>query len=81
MLTFYVFMKELTASIWYLRAVNIHKIGIWLRSNPLWITIRLGNIGNQGMQHFPTHELHISALEVGKRGSKLRPYVTIIHLE
>ena len=28
-----------------------HKIGIWLSSNPSWITIWLGNIGNQGMQH------------------------------
>ena len=28
-----------------------HKIRIWLSSNPSWITIRLGNIGNQGMQH------------------------------
>ena len=33
------------------------------------------------MQHFPTHELHISALEVGKRGSELWPQVRIIHLE
>ena len=55
---------------------------IWLSSNPSRITIRLGNIGNQSMQKFfPTHKLHISALGVGKRGSKLWPYVRIIHLE
>ena len=28
-----------------------HKIGIWLSSNPSGIPIRLGNTGNQGMQH------------------------------
>ena len=60
---------------------TLHKIGIWLSSSPSWITIRLGNTGNQDMQHFPTHELHISALEVGKRGSKLRPHARIIHPE
>ena len=46
------------------------KIEIWLSSNPSRIIIRLGNIGNQGMRHFPTYKLHISALGVGKRGSK-----------
>ena len=30
---------------------TFHKIRIWLSSNPSWIIIRLGNTGNQGMQH------------------------------
>ena len=33
--------------------LTFHKIGIWLSSNPSWITIQLGNIGNEGMQHSP----------------------------
>ena len=33
--------------------LTFHKIRMWLSSNPSWITIRLGNIGNQGMQHSP----------------------------
>ena len=32
---------------------TFHKIRIWLSSNPSWITIRLYNIGNEGMQHSP----------------------------
>ena len=40
-----------------------HMIGIWLSTNLLWITLRLDNIGNQGMQSLPTYKLHISALE------------------
>ena len=34
-------------------SLTSHKIGIWLSSNPSWITIRLSNIGNQGTQHSP----------------------------
>ena len=32
-------------------SLTSHKIRIWLSSNPSWITVWLGNIGNQGMQH------------------------------
>ena len=31
--------------------LTFHKIGICLSFSPSWITIRLGNTGNQGMQH------------------------------
>ena len=39
-----------------------HKIGIWSSTNLLWTTLRLDNIGNQGMLHSSYSKLHISAL-------------------
>ena len=52
----------------FLHPLTSHKIGIWLSSNPSWITIRLGNIGNQGMWHSPYLQTpHISIRSREKR--------------
>jgi hypothetical protein len=61
--------------------LTFHKIGIWLSSNPSWITILLGDIGNQGMRHSPYLQTPHISLRSRERGSKLRPHVRIIHLE
>ena len=59
----------------------LHKIGIWLSSNPSRIIIRLGNIGNQGLQRSPyLYTPHIS-LRSRENRVKRRPHVRIIHLE
>ena len=42
---------------------TFHKIGIWLSTNLLRTTLRLGNTGNQGMLHSSYPKLHISALD------------------
>ena len=42
---------------------TFHKIEIWSSTNLLRTTLRLSNIGNQGMLHASYPKLHISSLE------------------